>query len=92
MPDEHIKQGLTPLEWPLGNAGIDIGDLFQIRFSESKPQADLAVQHRGYWFYISDTDFASRHTFFTLSELLRLGLSQTSGQEAPVLTLPVGGG
>jgi hypothetical protein len=92
VPDEHIKQGLTPLEWPPGNAGIDIGDLFQIRFSESKPQADLAVQHRGYWFYISDTDFASRYTFFTLSELVRLGLSQTSGQEAPVLTLPVGGG
>jgi len=91
VPDEHIKQGLTPREWPPGNSGIDIEDLFQIRFSESNPNTDLAVQHRGYWFYIPDTDFASRYTFFTLSGLVRLGLSQTSAQEAPVLTLSVGG-
>jgi len=91
VPDEHIKQGFTPREWPPGIAGIDIGDYFQILFSESKPKADLAVQHRGYWFYISDTDFASRATFFTLSELIRLGLSKTSVQDSPVLTLPIGG-
>ena len=91
VPDEHIKQGLTPREWPPGNVGIDITDLFQVRFSGTNPNTDLAVQHRGYWFYIPDTDFASRYTFFTLSQLVRLGLSQTSAQEAPVLTLSVGG-
>ena len=91
VPDKHLEQGLTPREWPPGNVGIDISDLFQVRFSKSNPNTDLAVQHRGYWFYIPDTDFASRYTFFTLSGLVRLGLSQTAAQEAPVLTLPVGG-
>jgi len=91
IPEAHFKQGLTPREWPPGNVGIDISDLFQVRFSGTNPNTDLAVQHRGYWFYIPDTDFASRYTFFTLSQLVRLGLSQTSAQEAPVLTLSVGG-
>ena len=91
VPDEHIKRGLAPREWPPGISGIDIRDLFQIRFSRSNPNADLAVRHRGYWFYIADTDSASRYSFSTLSALVRIGLSQKLAQEAPVLTLPVGG-
>jgi hypothetical protein len=91
VPEEHIALDLATREWPPGNTAIDIGDLFRLHHSTTRPDARLAAQHRGYWFYLSDTDFASRYAFFTLAELVGLGLSQTPAQAAPVLTLPVGG-
>lgn len=91
VPDEHLEAGLTSREWPPGAPGVDLTDLFAVRFAGRRPDAQLAVKHRGYWFYVADDDLASRYTFFALAELFRLGLARGEGQAAPVLTLPVGG-
>ncbi|MBL8482115.1 MAG: hypothetical protein JNJ60_07970, partial [Rhodocyclaceae bacterium] len=43
-----------------------------------------------WWFYIDETDAASKSTFSLLMELGRLELAGKSGP-GPLLTLPVGG-
>lgn len=91
VPEAHVEQGLTTAEWPPESPGLNMSDFFRMQVSETAPDAQLAVQHRGYWFYIPDSDIASRYVFYHLAGLFRLGLSQTAPQEAPVLTLPVGG-
>lgn len=90
VPREHLEEGLTTREWPPGSPGLLMDDFFEVRFSKLKPNARLAVKHRGYWFYIPDSDPSSRYTFFHMSELLRLGVTPEDAQAAPVLTLPVG--
>jgi hypothetical protein len=50
----------------------------------------VAVQYRGYWFYIDATDQDTKSTFSLLVELSRLELAGKPGP-GPVLTLPVGG-
>lgn len=91
VPEKHVERGIVT-EWPLGlTEELSIEDNFDVRVSTKRPDAQWAVRYRGHWFYLEDTDTASRATFLHLAELLRLGLSRGSGQQAPVLTLPVGG-
>jgi hypothetical protein len=91
VPEEHVEQGLVTREFPPGSPGTAINDIFDVRASKRKPDASLAVQHRGYWFYVAEEDLDSRFTFYHIAELFRLGLAPGSAQTAPVLTLPVGG-
>ena len=91
VPEAHVQQGLTTAEFPPGSPGTAIDDIFNVRVSKRRPDASLAVQHRGYWFYLPENDLASRFTFYHIAELFRLGLAPGSAQDAPVLTLPVGG-
>ena len=90
VPEEDLEAGLTSPEWPPGAPGMPMQDFFEVRASEGRPDALLAIEHRGHWFYIADDDQASRYTFFHMSELFRLGLSPAVRQDAPILTLPVG--
>jgi hypothetical protein len=90
VPEAHVQEGLTTREWPPGSPGTSLDDLFQLHSARRKPDADLAVQHRGHWFYIADEDTTSRFTFFHLAEFFRIALSPQASQAAPVLTLPVG--
>jgi hypothetical protein len=53
--------------------------------------ASLAVKYRDFWFYIDETDMASKSTFLVLSEFYRLAISDSWPGQVPVLTLPVGG-
>jgi hypothetical protein len=55
--------------------------------------AYVAVQYRGYWFYVDDRDHASKATFNLMLKLARLDLGAVDtrpGQARPILTLPVG--
>lgn len=91
IPASHIEKGLTVTDW-LGN-GMEFNGLkglFRVRSSEGKPESYLAVKYRGYWFYLAEDDMQSKGTFLYLAEILRLALSPGVGQNAPVLTLPVG--
>jgi hypothetical protein len=49
------------------------------------------VNYRGYWFYIEESDFASKATFLVMAEFYRLAISEGQPSQVPVLTLPVGG-
>lgn len=75
----------TPFDWREVTA-----DLLRVCVSKHRPkQADVAVRYRNYWYYIDDTDVASKTTLSLFRELTRLQkVGAAEGQ--PLLTLPVG--
>lgn len=64
----------------------------EIRHSASEPTVPYRVQHRGYWFYVDDTDVESR---LFLDLIVTLYSSRVGSREArdsePELVLPIGG-
>jgi len=68
------------------------GNLLKVDSSEQRPpDAFIAVQHRGAWFYIRNNDLESKSTFMLLSQLFNLQAGQIK-TVAPALTIGVGGG
>jgi hypothetical protein len=70
-----------------------LGGLFRARISDDwfRPsEAAFAVQHRGRWFYIDDSDLTSKSTFLLLGQLFALQAGEVD-EAGPVLTLPIGG-
>jgi len=67
-----------------------IGKVLTIHSQGCRPQnAYVAVEYRGWWFYIADDDDSSKATFTLLSILY--ALQQATGEgKSPVLTLPIG--
>jgi len=61
-----------------------------IHSQEGRPdKAYVAVQYRGWWFYIADDDPSSKATFSLLGILFSLQ-SETGKGKTPLLTLPIG--
>jgi hypothetical protein len=61
-----------------------------VKTSPTSPeQAFVAVQYRGEWFYVDDTDLRSQRTFTLLMFLFELQ-APAGGGAAPLLTLPTG--
>jgi hypothetical protein len=91
-PQSHIDRNLTFSTWPFPGPDNDkIDQVFKVQASSSRPQASVAVQYRGHWFYIDETDLTSKATFLVLSEIYRLSLVGSDQSQAPLLTLPLGG-
>ena len=91
-PQSHIDRNLTFSTWPFPGPDNDkIDRVFKVKASPSRPQASLAVQYRGHWFYIDETDLTSKSTFLVFSEIYRLALIGSDQSQAPLLTLPLGG-
>ena len=95
IPPTHRRSGLVtitikntgePFDW----SGV-LDHLFSVSSQIMPPKhAAIAVRHRGYWFYIKDTDQNAKSTFALLGQLFTLQAG--SAQSTPlVLTLPVGG-
>jgi hypothetical protein len=94
VPAEHVERGMVTVTRDEAGAPFDwsevTGDLLRIHSSVWPPlRATIAVQHRGHWFYIEDSDLSSKATFALLSQLFALQAGEAQG-EVPVLTLPVG--
>jgi hypothetical protein len=100
VPAEHLATGVAkPTLEPDGRV-FDwqqvTGGLFTIKASRGKKPpacAAVAVLYRGYWFYIDDTDHATKNTFVLLRPSRQLELGPTPADRkgtGPVLTLPVG--
>lgn len=94
VPKSHVRAGRVtstqdadgPFDW-----SAVLGNLFKVHTKALPPRgAAVAVRHRGYWFYILDTDQDSKSTFFLLGQLFTLQAGSAKGT-APVLTLPLGG-
>jgi hypothetical protein len=96
IPDEHVISGIVPItpdvdgqpfDWTQVTAGH-----FSVRARKHRPRdAEVAVQYRGYWFYIGADDVQSRATLAILEVLF--ALQESDGKTAgPLLTLPIGGG
>jgi len=90
VPDVHAEEGRT-----YGNRRFDISvpdrrPPLRVLSSETKPQDVLvAVQNRGYWFYIDDKDIASKEAFSFLMILMQLTAAQQESRE-PVVTIGSG--
>ncbi len=85
IPQEHAGAGGVALNYPPpGLAGKNI----HIHASESRPKrAVLAVKHRGYWFYIDDTDMRTKLFYHLVRTLWSVSIAAAGDQRAaPVLT------
>lgn len=95
VPPDHAAKGIARVtidgagqafDWRQVTAG-----LFQVRWapgSERPPSAHVAIQYKGYWFYIDEADHETKSTFTLLMELARLNFSADATVK-PVLTLPL---
>ena len=69
--------------------GLVVGDLFNIRSQAQAPDnARVAVRYRNSWFYVDDSDLASKYTFLLMGQLSALLAGKTT-RITPALTLPV---
>jgi hypothetical protein len=87
IPQEHVRSGMAMNYPAMGLAGKNI----HIHSSKDKPdQAAVAVRHRGYWFYIDDTDMNTKLFYLTVRTLWSVRIAAAADQKvAPVLTIPV---
>jgi hypothetical protein len=92
VPGEHVKEGLVQTRSVPPEASGNLGPILRIHSSRSTPkQANIAVQHRGWWYYVDDTDLASKRAFLQIQMLFMTRLSEATrgAQAAPLLTIPV---
>jgi len=91
LPADHEQQKIAPLSWPfLHKDQISLAGIFTIHSAKTKPPSGLAIQYRGYWFYLDDQDMHSKAMFMMMAEIYRLAISEGRAGQVPVLTLPVG--
>jgi len=91
IPESHLNAGIvTPPAAPASGASPFI----HIRSASDRPdQATIAVEHRGWWFFIDPTDTDSRRDFVLLRAVISMGLeTHPKGAVQPVLTLSAGAG
>jgi hypothetical protein len=91
-----MRSGIVPLKpgpdgRPYDWTRITAGNFF-VKSQKHRPRdAEVAIQYRGYWFYIPTQDVNSRAVLAIL-ELL-FALQESDGRNVgPLLTLPLGGG
>jgi hypothetical protein len=95
VPEEHVRTGIAPMTpgpdgRPFDWTTVTTGN-FSVRSQKHRPrESEVAVEYRGYWFYIAPDDVNSRAVLAILEILFAL---QESGDKAPgpLLTLPLGG-
>jgi hypothetical protein len=87
LPAAHATGGRAlPGQWQPGNAKAE--PLVHIRSGTEAPaDAYAAVPYKGYWYWIDDTDIASKRTFTFL--MILFSLAETGQTTAsPVVTVP----
>lgn len=85
VPAEHLAAGVVAPSPDVGSGGL------RIRSSRDAPStASLAVRHRGWWYYVDDTDLASKQAFQQIQMLFLSAIAETTdSSRAPMLTIPV---
>ena len=92
VPRDHIEEGLVDPSGGSAGALAVPGPTLRIHSSRSSPKgANVAVQHRGWWYYVNDADLASKRTFLQIQMifLTRLSEAMRGNQATPLLTIPV---
>jgi hypothetical protein len=97
VPPEHVTAGLVRPALDAGGCALDghdaTGGLFAVYVAAGhKPPANayVAVEYRGYWYYLDDRDEPSKATFALMLQLSRLDFSRRAPGAGPLLTLPAG--
>jgi hypothetical protein len=89
VPEEHVREGVVGASAPPPGQGAPA---LRIRSSRKAPKhANVAVQHRGFWYYVDDTDLDAKRAFQAVQILFVSQLTEAArgAQTAPVLTIPV---
>ena len=88
VPPEHVAEGRTGPTFTAEEHGAG-PPLINVRVAEERPQdAMVAIENRGYWFYIDDRDMNSKRTFAFLQ--IMLSLAET-GERAVGPVVAIGG-
>lgn len=89
VPSEH--SGMVPTLEPWHGDSTGSPPVI-VRSSAQRPDVPYRVQHRGYWFYIDDTDLNSKMFLEAMvaAYTSRVG-SMEATQDTPQVVLPVGG-
>jgi len=95
VPEADEQGGLVTVTQTAAGERFDwnkvTGSLLKVGSAAQRPpDAFIAVQHRGVWFYIRNSDLESKSTFMLLSQLFNLQAGQIK-TVAPALTIGVGG-
>lgn len=89
VPAEHANIVPTIEPWP---GATDTASKVRIRSSRERPDVPYRIRHRGYWFYVDDTDLRSK---MFLEVMVAAFTSKVGSMEAttqvPMVVLPVGG-
>jgi hypothetical protein len=88
VPEEDQRAGVAATYPPPALVGSEL----RVRYSNTKPpQAVVAVEYRDGWFYIVETDQATKRFFRLLDALWSVAIAESApkGSAAPVLTVPV---
>jgi hypothetical protein len=90
IPPTHMAEQRATPNIEATDAAAGPFSLIRIQSNAEKPDdAYVAVQYRGYWFWIDDRDFPSKRMFSFLMFLF--SLAETGApEEAPTLTIPAG--
>jgi hypothetical protein len=89
VPEKHLKKGFVMALETTGIRRPPHVQLIRVKHSPSRPEnAYIAVTHRGYWFYIEDSDIGSKQAFAFLNLLYSLQ-SRSGMSQQPALTIPV---
>ena len=91
VPSEAIQRGIaTSNRSQTHSSNTDASDWLVIKSSVDAPDnSSLKIQHKGYWYYIEDSDLQSRRTFSMLSAFFSVVGGTVPGAQ-PVMTIPVG--
>jgi len=84
VPDEQLAAGIAPPA-----VAASAAPFLQVHCASTQPTDPfVAVQYRGYWFWVESNDIASKRGFSTMQTLLLSCLHEGSAAR-PQLTLPV---
>jgi hypothetical protein len=95
VPEEHLESGVAPAVPGAGGHPYNwtrvTGGQFFVDSRKHRPRdAEVAVQYRGYWFFIRCDDVNSRAVLALMETLF--SLQESDGKNVgPLLTLPLGG-
>ena len=82
VPQEHVVEGRT-----LSTFHPDDPDLIHVRVSAERPRdAFIAIDYRGYWYYIEDRDVKSKNTFAVMQILMSMA-NNASGAVGPLISI-----
>ncbi|MCG6931000.1 MAG: hypothetical protein LJE64_10645 [Desulfofustis sp.] len=91
VPESHVTEHLTyPIRYQPGEEEAKLGKLMRIHSSTEQPdRAFVSVKHLDHWFWIDESDFASKRTL----SFVMLLFSMMEGGESeglPLVTIPAG--
>ena len=92
VPREHVEAHIVEASVDPLVVLMAPDPTLRIHSSRNAPErANVAVKHRGWWYYVDDADLASKQTFLQLQMLFLTRLSEAvrGTQATPLLTIPV---